>query len=80
MRLIGDEGRALMVENQAGGLSTGREGDLHLSLGGNVVNITIGGDHVQVTLVVLSGAVEGNCELEHLLEVSLCMLNNLCHL
>ena len=40
MRLISDEGRALMIEDKAGRLSTGRESDLHLAFGCYMIDVT----------------------------------------
>ena len=60
-----------MVENQAGGLSTGREGDLHLSLGGNVVDVAVGRHQVKVAFLIFGRAEERDSQLEELLVVCL---------
>ena len=71
VRLISDEGRALVVEDEAGGLTAGREGDLHLAFGSHVVDVAVGRDEVEVAFLVLGRAEERHGELEELLVVGL---------
>ena len=70
MGLISDERGALVIENQASGLSSSGEGHLHLSLC-DLINLSISGNGVEVALVVLGGAEEGDSELEEFLVIGL---------
>ena len=42
-----------MIENETGGLTTSREGNFHLALGRDVIDISVSGNHVEVTLGAL---------------------------
>ena len=70
MGSVCDETRALVIEHQAGWLTAGAECYVHLSLG-NLVNISIGRDRVEVSLLILGGAVERNRKLEYFFVVGL---------
>ena len=61
---VSNEARALHVENEACGLATSREGDLHGTFTSHLVDVSIGADGEKVALAVLSWAVEGHIELE----------------
>jgi len=53
MTQISNERGTLAVEHKAGGLTSSREGSLHLSLLSHLVDITVGGDGEEVTIGVL---------------------------
>ena len=64
MSLISDETAALRIENEAGWLPAGREGYIHGPLGRHLVDVTVCRDRVQVSLLILSRAVERDGKLE----------------
>ena len=68
MGLVSNERGALGVEYEARGLPSCREGHIHLALL-DLVNVSISGDSEEVTILILGGAVEGNCHLEEFLTI-----------
>ena len=70
VRLVSNEGAAVLVENETSWLATRGKSHLHLSLV-DLVNVTVGADCKEVTLRVLSGAVEGDSQLEKFFKVCL---------
>lgn len=68
MGLVRNERGALGVENEACWLTTSRESHIHLALL-DLVNVSIGGNGEKVAILILCGAIKGNCHLEELLKI-----------
>ena len=68
MGLVSYERGSLCVKDEARGLPSCREGHIHLALL-DLVNVSISGDSEEVTILILCGAVEGNCHLEEFLKI-----------
>jgi len=66
--LVCDEGRAMLVKNETGGLATSGESLINLTLL-DLVNVAIGRNRKEVPFAVLGRAVERHCKLENFFKV-----------
>lgn len=69
MSLISDKRRALSVKDETSWLTAGSESNVHLTLL-YLVDIAICRNGEQVAILILSGAVQWDCDLEEFFEVS----------